>query len=426
MWEPLLGLVSTQLAMKVFAFIVLYIILILISFALYVNQPGISTSTVLLQERREQQLLQIEQFAERPQQVWQPMMQLIFKTTIQLVVPELVSLNHRFRRNHEGVTMNTKQSEQHNFKVENAVLHDARVVHDTAGFKFNQYEDGGVPSWIVGLISPEPDSGSATTPGQYLDIDTGSIITPLKAETVIIKKGKWLLIDSAIPEKIDSGVYSWNEPLLIEKRILTTEDFYSPFSFGGTIIFKPNPSLQGIGYFGFLQLISPGWIKTIKNDSEYSKKFYNILNEYTDVNDDDKKTLLKLTISDNSFLAVMAFRKLIKAQVLTTQNLTKCIIETKGYKLAVFTYHILNVSESSETEKLTQSIITIIPKIQSLNEIRNIALGAFTFALFENNKSQQVLNAKSILSELKKQTKNMGVTIKHDAKLFIMFEKMAI
>src|SRR4051794_707217 len=84
-------------------------------------------------------------------------------------------------------------------KLEGQILHDGRAVHDLAALRFADYEPGGRPPWILATRAPGPRSGSATIPGGYIEAETGKLVVPEGAMTVLVKEGTWKALSSSPP-----------------------------------------------------------------------------------------------------------------------------------------------------------------------------------------------------------------------------------
>src|SRR6266540_7520940 len=114
------------------------------------------------------------------------------------------------------------------------------------------------------VLKTSSRSGSATVPGAYIKADTGELITPPNADTVIVKEGTWKVIAAAPQAKPPTGnQYSWTESPAEEKRILFPEDYYSPFTHGGTILCRPESNPNSLAAFGRVHLLFSDWDKYV-------------------------------------------------------------------------------------------------------------------------------------------------------------------
>jgi hypothetical protein len=138
-------------------------------------------------------------------------------------------------------------------------MHEVRAVQDTAFLELSDYGIPSRPLWVVASVTPDKGSGSATVPGAHIDARTGQFVNPSGGAGVLVKKGQWHASATSDPSVARTGTYSWTEPLDPKTRMVTPEDVYSPFAYGGTIVFRPEPQAEGRQQFGACRMIFPEW-----------------------------------------------------------------------------------------------------------------------------------------------------------------------
>jgi hypothetical protein len=227
-------------------------------------------------------------------------------------------------------------------QIEYVVMQDARAVNDIATFYFSDYDENGVSSWIVVILISDPDSGSATIPGGYIDAETGTVVAPPEAEMVIMKKGRWKLSSAAQSAHPPDGIYSWTEPVEQDKRVFDAEDFFSPFVYGGVIVFKPNPSGKGIDQFQYPRVIYSQWKDMVQPAFAYSTQIGGVLDGSG--TDKDSRILADLISQSNPLLCVLALRESLRLRSIAPQS-TRDLFHGVDHRLkALFVYLMLTAS----------------------------------------------------------------------------------
>lgn len=310
-------------------------------------------------------------------------------------------------------------------QVEYALLHDARAVHDTALLRFQIYKVDGVLFWVLGEVTPGPNSGSITIPGAFINAETGEFVTPRDPELVMVKEGMWKVLTTAVQDRQKAEAsYSWSEPLNQERRVLVPEDFYSPFTHGGKILFLPTPGESGIEQFGPVHLIFPDWERYIAPASVFIEQHRGLFAE-DEARVDNVANLIKLLSSENKLIAVLAFRRLIASKSLTSVIIGKQL-QAERHSSAIFSYLILTLIEPIEKNPLLQEIIHSIEAAQDIERIRAIALSAFAAGLFHSSDMVIISRCKEVLSATRRRLKELEVPVEKEHDLFLMFEKMDV
>ncbi len=308
-------------------------------------------------------------------------------------------------------------------QVERAVLHDARAVHDAAALDLQDYEPGGRPSWILATLAPAPESGGATVPGGYFEADTGKLVVPSGAQTSIIKSGTWKAMASA-PSAMHpaSGQYFWYEPM-VEKRVLLPEDYYSPFTQGGSILFRPTPDKSDIEQFGAVRLIFPDWAANVPAAFTFHEANPHLL-------DPGQQTaavarLVQLVSHGNQILAVVAFRTLLALGLAQPDWVRAQLVRVSGPLGAVFGYLTIVIAGPNVSRPFARETLQVID-IAGEPTLRALVLGSFAAALFPSGDAASQVRARAVLVKAKQRLQVAGVDVDKDAQLSWMFGRMSI
>ena len=304
------------------------------------------------------------------------------------------------------------------------VLHDARAAHDIGSFRFANFETDGLPSWVVATLNPDPDSGSATIPGGFIKAETGEVVVPEGAAAVVLKKGKWQALAAASPTQSVLGTYSWSEPLEEEKHVLTPEDYYSPFAYGGTVVFRPSPVAHDIKELEPVNLLFLEWGKLVEPAFVLSggdSILYGKSGQITDAN-----RLKQLIPHQNGLIATFALRELLRAPQTTPQDVYASLETQDDRRRSIFTYAMIAMSHSGKISEFARVVETHLRAVRQLDELRSIALGAFAAALFDGREPEINTEARKVLIAARQHFKTIGRTGEPAFQLLLMFKKMGI
>jgi hypothetical protein len=294
-------------------------------------------------------------------------------------------------------------------------LHDVRAAHDMANLRFDAVAKGDEGFWIIIKIIPAPHSGSATTVGASIDLDsgklidnrTGKILTPDAAQPGIMEEGSWELVTSLSNSPTTSrGQYSWTEPRRTRIRSLEVEDLYRPFARGGVVLCRRRPEMQGSAQFVSAQLIPPGWEIHTRAAYEFFQRNPGLFAGSSLPSQRDR--LLEMVRGDNPVLGVMAFRTMAEKGTVDIALLREVLGRFEGYRRVVLSYmimaHPLNLNENTLLDELAKAIEGIaVP-----DEHRFFALGiATTRLLHPDLRTSQVLGPK-LLTTLRRHTAQLG------------------
>lgn len=309
-------------------------------------------------------------------------------------------------------------------QIEHKLVHDARAVRDTAHLFFPKFIEGGEPDWVLATVTPDPTSGSATVPGAHINAETGEFVAPENATTVVIKKGSWQKASSANPDHPDSEKFSWSEPMEQEKRSLTPEDYYSPFAFGGTIIFKHTPDKLDIEQFEPVHLLFPEWAKHIEGAAKISDQHKDLF-EKDRAEAGDEEQLKTFLSNANPLVKIWAFRGLIEAEKMTTK-ITEVQLRSDDIRLtAILTFLLLVNSESEAENPFIPAIVDSLQTAQNVERIRPFVLGSFSAALFQNQKPTTT-SSKQVLEAACLQLKKLEIPEAKQMDMPLVFTKMSV
>jgi hypothetical protein len=309
-------------------------------------------------------------------------------------------------------------------QVEYALVHDARALRDTAHLSFPEFDDQGLPGWVVATVTPEPESGSATVPGAYINAETGKFTAPDDAAAIVLKKGGWKKLSAAKSAQSDSGLYSWNEPFEQEKRTLMPEDYYSPFAFGGTIVFRPTPDESDLEQFGPVHLIFPEWAKYVGDAAK-------IFEQHKDRFEKDQPAaydasqLEQLLAHDNPLVRVFAFRRLVELGKMTTTIAEDQIRRADVTLAAILCYLLLMNSKADASNPFLPAMSGSLQTSQDVDRIRSFALGSFSASLFLNQ-PPVTANSREVLKTARARLETLAIPRTKQADIPLIFQKMGI
>ncbi len=259
------------------------------------------------------------------------------------------------------------------------VVHDARAVHDMADLKLADLSRGNRP-WVVSRVRPAPQSGSATIPGASIRGDTGQFVSPPHSPPVVMKLGSLQVLSGSEPQTKSSETYSWTEPLDEEKRVLSPEDYYSPFMKGGVIINAAQP-VSGMGHnLDAIYLTFDDWAPDVPEATAYLGQNpgdfqHGGLHAGT-------ARLTRLLGSRNALLHLQAFRRLLQSKAIQFHEVEETIRAAPAEVAAVDTYlTLVDGLDGSVGERLAN----VVRAANSDVTRRGIAIGAHAVMLLSND-----------------------------------------
>jgi hypothetical protein len=306
--------------------------------------------------------------------------------------------------------------------IEYRMLHDARAVHDTALLRFDEFEVNGSPCWVVANVTQGSSSGATTTPGAYIKAETGEMVVPENARPVLIKEGTWKSVATAKCISPTKGSYSWTE-VLQRKRVLLTEDFYSPFIHGGTIIFRHTPGAVGINQFGAVHLLIPEYVTYVGQASDVFKR--EMLLFQRDASPVRMKRLEnEFLTSENKLLRVFAFRALVLSGHMSPNVARDELAVAKGHLRALMSFLLITQSENDAENTLLKEMINLLATMKTLEEMRPIVVSAFSASLLTSSDNATLSRSKTVLNIAFQRLKELRVSIEGEPDFLFICEKM--
>jgi len=317
-----------------------------------------------------------------------------------------------------------EMDKEFDFTIERALLHDARAVYDTASFHFGDFESDQGSRWVLATVTPGPHSGSGMIPGAFIKGETGELVIPKGKSVVLVKEGKLKIIETTCEHmRYTGGSYSWSEPMEHDKRVLTPEDFYSPFADGGMILFRPKPGKSGIEQFRPVYLLHHIWGHYVAEAFTFIEHHKRLLGD-GEIKQDDVNKLREFMSSDNKLITMLAFRRLVTSDRMITVLAHKQLARGGEELRPIITYLLLTSRKHSTKNPLVQTVIDLLKTSQGVNDIRPVVLGAFSASLFHSADSGILSHSKSVLKEAKQRLRELGVRLEKQPYLSLIFEKM--
>jgi hypothetical protein len=294
------------------------------------------------------------------------------------------------------------------------VIHDARAVRDIAVFAPAAYVSDG-PPWIAAAITPGPNSGKATTPGAYVRSDTGQVVAPPKAGTVLMKQGVW----QAVAGGQGGAAYAWNEPLA-PKQKPGPEDRYSPFISGGTVLFRPTPEVKKLEDLGTVTLLFSDWAQHVAPALALFESSPGLFKR--DGDPEAQRQLLGLLARDNRLLAVMALRGLQGTKALTAENEHVYLNRAAGHFAAVVLYVML--AGPGAGSATAAEAVKAVSDTRDPAQIRALALGAFAATIFGD--AESFPRARAVLEATYRQAGAVGLRAGSDPYLYAIYRNAGL
>lgn len=305
---------------------------------------------------------------------------------------------------------------------ERVALQDARTIHDIASLDFKQYFLDGRTSWILANIVPDAASGTGTIPGGNINADNGVLVLPPNAVQSITMAGSWQSSASSASAQPASGRYFWYEPIH-EKRILLPEDFYSPFTQGGTILFLQRPEKTGFEQFDFARMIFADWASDVSAAFAFHHGNPDLLDPVAQTV--SVPQLMQLVSGQNPILAALAFRGLISKGLVQLDFARDLLLAAQKPLVAVLGYLTIIVPSLPGTYPLVDANLHALDFAGEAT-VRGLLLGAFAAALFHTRDKPILPRVKVIVARARQRLVAAGVVIENDVELTYMFDRMGI
>jgi hypothetical protein len=226
-------------------------------------------------------------------------------------------------------------------------LYAVRATYDMARLRFETLSDKSGGGWLVLLLEPAPNSGSVTLPGvifegetgRLIDTETGKEVSSGGREPRVIIAGSWTVTKvSGTSGAASTGEYLWMAPQRSRIRQMQTDDLYSPFVRGGTILCKLHPEQMGAEQFQPRYLLPKGWEAFARSAEEYAGDEFTA--GRTGLPQISREQLAILCSGENPILSVMALSALVSALPETDVEWGQIAARDDG-RAAAFTFLLL-------------------------------------------------------------------------------------
>ncbi|KAA6460916.1 hypothetical protein DYQ86_11585 [Acidobacteria bacterium AB60] len=191
-----------------------------------------------------------------------------------------------------------------------------------------------------------------------------------------MKQGTWTAISSTNHGSGAVHSYNWMETVDEEKRSISPEDIYSPFSSGGVIVFLQTGHGMGPQQFGDPHLIFDEWAESIGPALALLEGNPAFADEGTESRESELRKLLRHT---NPIVRIAAFRTL-SDESLVSAEVVQEELTREGHESSVVSYLII----SSRDAGLWAAMRSVVSKTTDPSMLRSIALGAYAAALFKS------------------------------------------
>lgn len=313
-------------------------------------------------------------------------------------------------------------------RVEYVLITEARAVHDTATLKLPDYQTSSNGSgWVVAVIEPAKDSGTVQVPGAYVEGETGKIVQPAGAQSVVVMKGAWRALaaaDSSVPSR---GDYSWSEVPKQRIRIPAPDDFYSPFKKGGTVIFQWEPSAEGKAQFGATRMIFPEWAQDAAETLKSAPGIEAKLAELTNAKNASTQAEGLLS-GKNNLSSVLGLNALLQGPASGTlvAQMPTLLDAADPRKLSVLVYLCLAASGAGDRPPLVAAINTLIGETTDSNRLASVAYASYAVSLLDPKDASARDAAHDVLATLQLRTAALHVPMDAQSPWTLIFEKMRI
>jgi hypothetical protein len=309
-------------------------------------------------------------------------------------------------------------------QIEYTVMRDARAVNDAGALRLSEYGTPRSPSWALVEIAPASDSGSATVPGAHIDGETGAMAIPGGVAPVLVKKGEWRLRSASRSDHPAAGAYAWAEPLAEEKRALEPEDFYSPFAYGGMLLFEPNPDGADIDQFHHPRMIFPEWQDMVRPAFAHSTKTEGALDGRS--TEKDAEALAGLISGANVLLSALALRESLRIRSVIPQSVAELLHGKGDHLKAVFAYLMLTASLLGEASSWQPHIVQLVRKADRPEDVYALGLGAFAAAVLQYREPQSRTSGRAVLAAAKARLADLQLPPEKAPQLYFMFARSGV
>lgn len=305
-----------------------------------------------------------------------------------------------------------------------ALAYETRAVHDTATLNLRDYLSKGQPDWIIGIVKPAPGSGSATVPGGYLKAETGEFVAPAQGGAVVVKSGHWRSLGAASGAAPPGGQYAWTEALARHARAADPEDFYSPFSYGGAVVFMQIPNASGRDEFAHARLMLPTWEALAPQALRAAPRLLELSDQLT-TRASALQEIGGLVADPNGLTAAMALRVALQSTSALAQRSGSLLAAADVRRLSVFTYLILAMSTTERAQWAAQ-LANQVQATSDPDRFTAMAYAAFAVTLFKPQSPDAIEDARRLLQLLNERTHTLKLQIAPQGHLALIFKKSGL
>lgn len=285
-----------------------------------------------------------------------------------------------------------------------ALMHEARAVHDVATLQLSDYRIQAGSSWIVATLAPAADSGAATIPGAYVEAETGQLVNVDQHEPVVMKQGRWQAQAAGDAQAPTQGRYAWTEPMDRPMRKLAPEDLYSPFAHGGTVLFQWRASDDGAPP-RHAHLLFPEWAPYAAQALRASAHLSQTLAE-VGAAAPARAEATQLVVGPNAVSATLAFRALLGAADGFAAQAPALLEQAEPRRLSTFVYLGLTAAPATDRARWSQVLSRQVTQSTQPERLLAMAHGAYAAALFA---SEAQAHALALLDAIHTRVRALGI-----------------
>ena len=305
--------------------------------------------------------------------------------------------------------------------AEYALAYEARAVHDTATLRLADYRVGAAADWVVAVLTPAPGSGSATLPQAHLDGATGRVVAPPQAALVETRAGRWAALAAADPSAPNGGAYAWNQALHQGQRRLNPETVYSPFAYGGAVVFLPRTGVAPDQAFGACKLLFPDWARTAGEGLRRAAQLAPLAARGAG-DPAVQSELVDLAAGDNSLLATLALRTAMESPARAAARAPGLFNSADARRLSVFVFLALSLPTPDRLAWL-QQVASLVSSSADPDRLAAVALAAFSAGLFAGADADTSQASRQVLGQVHLRVTALGLTSAPRSALALIFKK---
>jgi hypothetical protein len=173
------------------------------------------------------------------------------------------------------------------------------------------------------------------------------------------------------------------------RRSLTTEDYYSPFIKGGTVVLRAERLSTALQELDRVYLTFDEWASDLTEAMSFAAGNSGSLQRTPETD------LMALLSTGNPLVQIEAFRELIRRQDLPPESIESHLLSASIQLAAVFAHVLLS---ERKDKYWGERLAKIVGNVNSDASCRGIAVGAYAARLFFGNEPTIAKAAESVLS----------------------------